>query len=147
MTRLRTRSTVLATAAAIPLALLVSAGAGGARSASEEGDPVLYLVKIHADWCRTCMRLQPLWARLGEECGDSAKLVLFDVTDRETVAHSAGEAAGLGLGKFFDAHKSKTGTIAVIDATTLEPVAVFEGETDFAKYQAVLTEERGACGT
>ena len=143
----RTRATVLATAVAIPLALVVGAGAGGARSASEKGDPVLYLVKIHADWCRTCMRLQPLWTRLGEECGDSAQLIFFDVTDRETTAHSAGEAAGLGLGEFFDAHKSKTGTIAVIDAATLETVAVFEGEMDFAKYQAVLTGERGTCGT
>jgi hypothetical protein len=64
---------------------------------------------------------------------------------RATVLATA-VAIPLGLGEFFDAHKSKTGTIAVIDAATLEPVALFEGEMDFAEYQAVLAEERGACG-
>jgi hypothetical protein len=44
-------------------------------------------------------------------------------------------------------HRRNRATVpATAFAATLEPVALLEGEMDFAKYQAVLTEERGACG-
>jgi hypothetical protein len=147
MTSLRVHPTLLAATLAISLAFILSAEPGGAESASETGAKRHYLVKIHADWCVACTRLQPLWKRLGEKCGDSARLVLLDVTDRETTAHSAREAARLGLGEFFDAHKSQTGTIAVIETATREPVAVFRGEMDFGEYEAVLTNGRGECGS
>jgi hypothetical protein len=88
----------------------------------------------------------PLWDRLGEEYGDSVRIVVFDVTDRKAVEQSIREAARLGLGEFFDAHKSKTGTIAVLDPATREPVAVFRGEMDFARYQTVLARGRDQGG-
>jgi len=114
----------------------------GAGSASPTESSALYLVKIHADWCGVCTRLLPLWSRLGEEYGDSVRMVVFDVTDRAAVERSSQEAARLGLGEFFDAHRSRTGIIAVLDATTRAPLAVFQGEMDFAEYQSVLERER-----
>jgi hypothetical protein len=145
MTHLRVR-TALAFALAIPLGLILNAHPVGAGTEAERADGGLYLVKIHSDWCGTCTRMEPLWTRLGEECGDKAQLVLLDVTDRESTENSSREAERLGLKEFFDAHKSKTATIAVIEAATGKPVAVFKGEMDFAKYEAVLTEGRGECG-
>lgn len=97
-----------------------------------------YLVKIHADWCGVCTRLTPVWNRLGEEYGDSVQMALFDVSDRDAIERSSEEAARLGLGQFFDSHKGRTGTIAVLGAGTGEPLAVFQGEMDFAKYQTAL---------
>lgn len=94
-----------------------------------------------------CTRLEPLWKRLGDECGASARLVLLDVTNQESTARAAREAESLGLGDFFDAHKSQTGTIALIDASTKQPLDVFKGELDFAKYQAALSKRKGECGT
>jgi hypothetical protein len=51
MRPLRAHSTLLATALATPLALILDAQPGGAESASGEQGKLPYLVKIHADWC------------------------------------------------------------------------------------------------
>ena len=96
-----------------------------------------YLVKVHADWCGTCTRLNPVWSRLDASYGDRVELVLLDVTDRDAVARSRATAERLGLVEFFDAHKSKTGVIAVLDASR-QPVAVWKGETELAKYSDVI---------
>jgi thiol-disulfide isomerase/thioredoxin len=142
MNPLRARSALLVGILAVGLGCGSDAVPGGTGSAPRAESTARYLVKIHADWCAVCTRLVPLWTRLGEEYGDSVQLVLFDVTDREAVEQSAREAARLGLAQFFDSHKSKTGTIAVLDATTRAPVSVFKGEMDYAKYQAVLARGR-----
>ncbi len=56
------------------------------------------------------------------------------------------EAARLGLDSFFDSHKGQTGTIAVLDGTTHESLAVFRGEMDLDRYQTVLDELRDPGG-
>jgi thiol-disulfide isomerase/thioredoxin len=117
----------------------------GAGSAPPAKSSAPYLVKIHADWCGVCTRLTPVWNRLEEEYGDSVQMVLLDVSDRDAVELSSQEADRLGLGQFFDSYRGRTGTIAVLDAGTGEPQAVFIGEMDFAKYQTALETvlERG----
>ena len=103
-----------------------------------------FVVKIHADWCGTCTKLNPTWMQIEKELGDQAQLVVFDVTDKATLDRSRAEANRLGLTEFFDSYKSKTGTIAVIDGSTHEPVSVMRGELDFAKYAAAVAEARGS---
>jgi thiol-disulfide isomerase/thioredoxin len=146
MRRLRARSVLLAGILAIGLGCGSDEVPSVADSTPRAGGTAPYLVKIHADWCGVCNRLTPIWSRLGEEYGDSVQMVFFDVTDREAVDDSAREAARLGLDSFFDSHKGQTGTIAVLDGTTRESLAVFRGEMVLDKYQAVLDELRDEGG-
>lgn len=127
--------------AALAVLLLGPAALGGHHEAGEATDRP-YLVKVHADWCGTCTRLGPVWERLEAAYGKRAQLVVFDVTDRDAVARSREAAERLGLVEFFDDHKSRTGTVAVLGGDR-KPVAVFKGETDFDRYAVALGRALG----
>lgn len=71
---------------------------------------------IRADWCGACQKLEPTMTKLMEEYGDRLNFVVLDVSNDERTAASAATARKLGLGKFFDANKKKTSTVAVFGA-------------------------------
>ncbi len=71
---------------------------------------------IRADWCGACQKLEPTMTKLMEEYGGRLNFVVLDVSNDEKTAASAVTARKLGLGKFFDANKKKTSTVAVFDA-------------------------------
>ena len=106
-----------------------------AQAESEAAKPVI--VKIHADWCGTCTKLNPTMVQLQEQLGDEATVVTLDVTDRAAVEASAAEAERLGIRKFFDSYKGKTGTVGVI-ASNGKIVQVYKGELDVDKYVDAL---------
>lgn len=120
---------------ALGLVLAVSAGADHHE---ENAAAVPLVVKIHADWCGTCVQLNPTMAQLEEELGSNARIVVLDVTDRETLAKASAEADALGITAFFDAYKSKTGTVGVLRPGVADPVAVYKGETAVAPYLAAV---------
>lgn len=119
------------------LAILALALAGPA-AAGPADQPVV--VKIHADWCGTCTRLNPVWKELEAAYGDRSQWVVLDVTDRETLERARAEAQRLGLTDFFQAYKSRTGTIAVFSAGSHEPSRVLKGVVDREAYDAALHE-------
>jgi thiol-disulfide isomerase/thioredoxin len=119
---------------------LVVAAAAGADHHEEKAATVPLVVKIHADWCGTCVKLNPTMAQLQEELGASARIVVLDVTDKDALAKSSTEADSLGIAGFFDAYKSKTGTVAVLRPGVSEPVAVYKGETAIAPYVAAVAK-------
>ena len=136
-----------ATAVAILTTCLYALGAqaGSAAPVSAESDASKpFIVKIHADWCGVCQRLTPTFDALNEKLGDGARFVVFDVTDKETAAASRDEADRLGIRSFFDSHKSKTGTIAVLHGATREPVVVLGGVTDTSRYEAAVAIATGS---
>ena len=96
------------------------------------------MVKIHADWCGTCRKLNPTWARLREIHGDAVRFVVLDVTDRDSIARSLLDADRLGIRPIFNQYRSRTGTIAVVDGRTLEAVEVLKGQTDPERYAAAI---------
>jgi len=95
------------------------------------------IAKIHADWCGTCTRLNPTMAALEQRVGDEATIVTLDVTDKAAVARSSAEADRLGIRKFFDAYKGKTGTVGVM-ARDGKIVQIYKGELDVDKYVDAL---------
>lgn len=123
--------TFLALAAAV---LLLSLSAT-AQAESEDAKPTV--VKIHATWCGTCARLEATWETLKETYGDTAKFVVFDVTDKAALDQSRTAAKQLGLTSVLDKYKARTGTIAVIgaDGVTLD---VFNGVSDPDRYSDAL---------
>ena len=129
-----------ALAALLGLALGLAPAAHAEPAADDPQRPLV--VRIHADWCGTCTRLGPVWERLEAAYGKRAQLVVFDVTDRDAVARSREAAERLGLVEFFDDHKSRTGTVAVLGGDR-KPVAVFKGETDFDRYAVALGRALG----
>ena len=100
-------------------------------------------MKIHADWCGTCTRLDGPLDALQKKEGDNARYVLLDVTDREAVTASLAEADRLGIRTFFDEYKGRTGTVGVLDGSTRKPVSVLKGEMDVVVYEEALAEARG----
>jgi thiol-disulfide isomerase/thioredoxin len=123
----------------------VATGAAGDHHQISAADDASkpFVVKIHADWCGTCQRLEATIEALRERTGDDVRIVVLDVTDRESLARATAEADRLRIRAFFDAYKSKTGTVGILDGVTREPVSVLKGETDVAKYEAALATAEG----
>ena len=99
-----------------------------------------YVVKIHAEWCRTCKTIAPTWERLRVDTGDQAVLVTLDVTDRAAYEASKVTAEELGIADFFNEYRRQTGTVAVIDCKTLEPVSILRAERDLSKYREAIAK-------
>jgi thiol-disulfide isomerase/thioredoxin len=113
------------------LAVTVPAGAE-----SDASGPLV--VKIHADWCGTCVKLNSTWEELQAQYGQSARFVVLDVTDKAGTVAASVEADRLGISEFFDANKGKTGTIAILDPETGEVYELFKGEFDPKAYDGPL---------
>ncbi len=125
-------------------ALTLTAGVAQAGGVSAEADASRpFVVKVHADWCGTCTRLNATWAQLQSELGSGARLVILDVTDRETLAASMAEAKRLGLESFFAQYKSKTGTIGILRGDDRTTVETLKGVTDTAPYQTAVAKAKG----
>jgi thiol-disulfide isomerase/thioredoxin len=135
----------LVCALAALVAFGVATGAAGDHHQISAADDASkpFVVKIHADWCGTCRRLEATLEALRERTGDDVRIVVLDVTDRESLALATAEADRLRIRAFFDAYKSKTGTVGILDGVTREPVSVLKGETDVAKYEAALATAEG----
>ena len=152
MRALRTRrasSPCLSRAGWVVAAILLStivAGTGAAGATSEsfvcETKPIV--VKIHADWCGSCRATQPTWERVVAELSNRATMVRFDVTDRASYESAVAEAARLEIGDFLRAYRRRTGTIAVLDCETRQPLVVLSGERDFSKYREAIEEANPA---
>jgi hypothetical protein len=113
----------------------------GTLAASLQGKPVV--VRIHADWCPACYAsATALQSALGQFKG-KVNYVEFDVTSAKTAARAAQNAANLGLGKFFDATRTATSTVAVIDPKSGVVVAEFYADTNATDYvDAIEKTER-----
>lgn len=101
-----------------------------------------FVVKIHADWCMTCLMLDFTWRDLRREVGDLARFVVLDVTDRDRLEKARSEAERLGLRAFLDANLARTGTVGILHGASRVPIAVLTGETDTRRYHEPLERAR-----
>jgi thiol-disulfide isomerase/thioredoxin len=131
------------------LRVLLGAFAGLALATSASADhheekaaALPLVVKIHADWCGTCVKLNPTMAQLEEQLGGEARVVVLDVTDKDALEKSSARADALGIRAFFDEYKSKTGTVGVLRPGDPTPVAVYKGETEVAPYLAAVEKAK-----
>ena len=90
-----------------------------------EGDPALYVVKVHADWCGSCTALVPILEEVQAGVADQAVLfVELDVTDSTLTSQARLLAAALDVEEHFKAN-NQTGLVLLINAqdhTLLETV-------------------------
>lgn len=100
------------------------------------------VVKIHADWCGTCVKLNPTWEALREKHADSVDFIILDVTNDITRAAAENTAEQRGLDRVFETYGGRTGTVLVMRAAAGEPVAVLKGKTDVADYDEPIARAR-----
>jgi thiol-disulfide isomerase/thioredoxin len=100
------------------------------------GKPVV--VDIYASWCPGCKNIAPTLSQLKQQYGTKANFVVFDVTDAKTTKASIKMAKELGLTSFFNANKSKTSTVAIIDPATGKIMQQFQNNAEITEYSSVL---------
>lgn len=110
---MRIRSTL--SLAAISILLIAGSSFAGAVEVPGDGDPALYVVKVHADWCGACTALIPVLDEVRTSLADKPVLFLeLDVTDAKRTAQSRLLAAALGIEEPFKTN-NKTGLVLLID--------------------------------
>ncbi len=104
------------TLAAVTLCLSQSPTLAGTVPVEGEGDPALYVAKVHADWCGSCTALVPILEEVRAGVADEPVLfVQLDVTDSTRTAQARLLAAALGVEEHLKAN-NKTGLVLLIDA-------------------------------
>lgn len=109
---------------------------GGPLAKQLQGKPAV--VDIYASWCPACKNVAPALSQLKKEYAGKANFVVLDVSDRSKASQAAAKARQLGLGQYFDANKSQTGMIAIIDPATGNILAQHRNNADKTAYTSVL---------
>jgi thiol-disulfide isomerase/thioredoxin len=110
--------------------------AKGALAPQLQGKPVV--VDIYATWCSGCKNIAPTLSDLKTRYQDKATFVVFDVSDKKTTMESAAMAKKLGLTGFFNANKSATSTVAIIDPANGKILKKFVNNANASEYATVL---------
>lgn len=106
---------------------------------ASSAEPELVLVRVHADWCLVCARLDTTFTKLERRLSGRAELLVLEVSDREALAMARELALAHDLASFFQAHRSSPGTAALLRRGTQEPLWLFRGELDPDVYVAAVT--------
>jgi thiol-disulfide isomerase/thioredoxin len=135
----------LASAAALPAVAqeqamshdaAAAASVGGPLAPAMQGKPVV--VRIHADWCPACKATASTLDAVRAKYGTKITYVQLDVTNAKTAAAAQELAKADGLGKFFDATKTATSTVAVVDPKTGAVIGQFYNDTNEADYDTAI---------
>ena len=117
-------------------ATLIAKGETSPLAQKLQGKPVV--VDIYASWCPGCKNIAPTLSQLRQQYGTKASFVVFNVTDAKTTKASMKMAKELGLASFFNANKSKTSTVAIIDPATGKIMKQFQNDAEITDYSSVL---------
>lgn len=109
-----------------------------------QGKPVV--VYIHASWCRNCKNIEPTLSQLKLLYSNKMHLVVSDVSDSKATKASIKMAAKLGLTDFFNANRSQTSTVAIIDPATGKIIKQFQNNPDLAEYTSILNRSIAQMG-
>ena len=101
-----------------------------------QGKPVV--VDIYASWCPGCKNIAPTLSQLKQQYSTKASFIVLNVTDAKTTKASMKMAAELGLTSFFNANKSKTATVTIIDPATGKIMKQFQNNAEITEYSSVL---------
>jgi thiol-disulfide isomerase/thioredoxin len=109
---------------------------GGPLAKELQGKPVL--VDVFATWCAGCKNIAPTLSQLKREYSGKVNFVVLDVTDKAKLKETKVMAQRLGLGKFLEANKSQTSTVAIVDPTTGNILALYKNNSNKADYTKIL---------
>ena len=120
----------------LPITRQFLAKADTALDKQLQGKPVV--AEIYASWCPGCKNIAPTLSQLEQKYGNQMNLVVFDVSNGKTTQSAMKKAAKLGLTNFFNANKSKTSTVAIIDPANGKVVKQFQNNPELADYTTAL---------
>ncbi|KYC43653.1 thioredoxin [Scytonema hofmannii PCC 7110] len=109
---------------------------GGSLAKELQGKPVV--VDVFATWCAGCKNIAPTLSQLKQEYSGKVNFVVLDVTDKAKLKQTQAKAEKLGLGKFLEANKSQTSTVAIVDPATGNILSMFKNNPNKADYTKVL---------
>jgi thiol-disulfide isomerase/thioredoxin len=124
---------------------LLAQGESTPLAAQLQGKPVV--VDIYASWCPACKNIAPTLSQLKQQYGNKANFVVFDVSDSKKTQASMKMAAKLGLTSFFNANKSKTSTVAIIDPANGKVTKQFQNNANATEYTNVLDRSLAQMGS
>lgn len=116
----------------------------GPLAPSLQGKPLV--VRVHADWCPACKATQATIDDLKQFYAGKINFVQFDETNGKTAAASQAEAQKLGLEKFYDAAKTATSTVAVIEPKDGKVYAIFYNDSTLGDYKMAINDALKAEG-
>ncbi|MDY7021265.1 MAG: thioredoxin domain-containing protein [Cyanobacteriota bacterium] len=99
---------------------------GGPLAQELQGKPVV--VDVYATWCSACKNIAPTLTQLKQDYDGEVNFVVLDVSDQSTTAEAKTKAEQLGLSEFLEVHKTKTGTVTVIDPATGDIIAQYKNK-------------------
>jgi thiol-disulfide isomerase/thioredoxin len=109
---------------------------GGPLAKELQGKPVV--VDIYASWCAGCKNIAPTLSQLKQEYSGKVNFVVLDVTDKGKLKQTEATAQRLGLGKFLEANKGKTSTVAIVDPATGNILSLYQNNSNKADYTKIL---------
>ena len=107
----------------------------------EQADlPKIVAVKFHADWCRRCPTIAPIFAELTEKyAGEPALFVTLDVTSEATRKQARLLASSLGIRWIMD-KPNETGAIKLIDRARGEVLATLTEPKQWSSLEGALVQ-------
>jgi thiol-disulfide isomerase/thioredoxin len=111
---------------------------GGPLSKSLQGKPVV--VDVYASWCPACKNIAPTLSQLKQQYAGKVHFVVLDVSDKASTAKAEAKAKELGLSKFFEANKTQTGSLTIVDPKTGKILAQERNNPDKKAYSQVLDQ-------
>jgi len=102
----------------------------------------LFSVAPHADWCPACKATEPTIDALRAKYGSSISFVEFDVTDAKTAVAATAKARQLGLLEFYEANKTATSTVAIVNPSTGAILAKFYNDPNAKDYDKAIAQVR-----
>jgi len=101
----------------------------------------LLVVKFHADWCGSCVKLSPSLESLQANfAGQPVDFVRLDLTSDATRAAAQAQVARLGLEKIFEDYGNKTGFALIIDAASGQVLGEIRASQELDAMQALVTQ-------
>lgn len=111
---------------------------GGPLSKSLQGKPVV--IDVYASWCPACKNIAPTLSQLKQQYAGKVHFVVLDVSDKASTAKSEAKAKELGLSKFFEANKTQTGSLTIVDPKTGKILAQERNNPDKKVYSKALDQ-------
>jgi len=101
--------------------------------------PKLMVVKVYADWCSKCRRIDGTYRALEKQTFQGqVQYVVLDVSNRKKAKASEARAQALGIGKWFKEYRAITSIVAVISVQDKQVRGMVFNETNLDKYVTVI---------
>jgi len=118
---------------------LLTLQTGFSQKSKEIEAPKLIVVKFHADWCRICHAMGPVFEDLQNKMdGKNILFIKLDFTNNQTKHQANMLGATLGISSVLKANYRRTGFILIIDPKTKKVLQKLTKDDDVYAMEAKI---------